>query len=292
MREFVITTESNTDLPSKFLEINHIEVIPHYYFVEEEEYGGDKQLSIHEFYNEMRRGKRVRTGSGKPSVINQIFQGILKEGKNILHISFSSELSNNFRIVSTEARILQKEYPHAKIEVFDSKNASLGAGLLLMRAVELQQEGRSLGEIAEALKDMRRQVYAVFTVENLKYLYREGARFSLSQFLASARDIKPLMAINPMGKLQSVGKIKGRKQALISMLDYMEESMGDKKNCQFMVGIVHGDCEEEAEYFSTLLKARFGYEHVLISPLGPGIGAYTGPRTMGVIYMGKEKGVE
>lgn len=291
MREFVITTESNTDLPAKFLEINHIEVIPHYYYVEDEEYGGEKQLSVHEFYNEMRREKRVKTAASNPMIIQDTFQKILKKGKDILHISFSSELSSGFQNVSTEAQILLQEYPNATIQVFDSKNASLGEGLFLMRAVELQQEGKSIKEIVEVLEAIKDSVYAVFSVENLKYLY-QGGRISKSlQVLGSLMNIKPMIAIDKDGKLQAIGKVRGRKKALVSMLDYMEETMGEKKDSQLMVGIVHGDCEEDAEHLRTMMKARFGYEHVLICPVGPSIGAHTGPETMGIIYIGKKKGV-
>ena len=93
MREFVISTESNSDLSAEDLRENGVVVIPHYYTVDDVMYGEDKEMSIKEFYDAMRAQKKAVTMASNPGVILDTFTKLAQEGKDVLHISFSSALS-------------------------------------------------------------------------------------------------------------------------------------------------------------------------------------------------------
>jgi len=93
MRDFIISTETNSDMSQEFLKGNNILVIPHYYTIEEDMYGDGNELTIREFYDEMRAGKKAGTAASNPAVILDKFTEVAKQGKDILHISFSSQLS-------------------------------------------------------------------------------------------------------------------------------------------------------------------------------------------------------
>ena len=96
MKDFVITTESNSDMPKEFLEENHICVIPHYYSIDDQVYGDGNELTIKEFYDAMRARKKAATMASNPAVILDKFTEIAQSGKDILHISFSSALSGGY----------------------------------------------------------------------------------------------------------------------------------------------------------------------------------------------------
>ncbi|MDD3220208.1 MAG: DegV family protein [Lachnospiraceae bacterium] len=289
MREFVITTESNSDLPVEYLEENGIEVIPHYYNVENQVYGGERHLSNHEFYNEMRREKTVGTTASNPAVIEEVFERYARKNMDVLHISFSSALSSGYNNVMVEAKLLREDFPMMRIEVFDTLNVSLGEGLFIMKAVNLKKEGKSIDEIVKLLTKLRSHVHTLFTVEDLKYLYRGGRITRSSQILGNVMQLKPIIHVDSDGKLTALTKIRGRKKSMVTLVDYMEESMGRFQNLQEMIGVVHGDCEQEANNLATMIKARFGYEYVLVCPIGPSIGAHSGPGAVGIIYLGEEK---
>ena len=126
----------------------------------------------HEFYETMRKGELPKSQANNPAVIREKFEKILKEGKNILHIAFSSALSGSCNNVVMTANELLEDYPDRKIMVFDSLNASLGEGVSVYRAVELWKEGKSMEEVYDILMEERDHVNVSFTVNDLYHLQR------------------------------------------------------------------------------------------------------------------------
>ncbi len=289
MREFVITTDSNSDLPLTYIEENRIGVIPHYYMVEDEVYGDDRELTIKEFYEAMRQQKKVGTMASNPAVIEETFLKYEKEGKDVLHISFSSALSGGCSNVQVVAGQVMEEYPQMKIVVIDTLSVSLGEALMIMKAVALKKEGKSLEETVECLKQMIDHLCVQFTVDDLNHLYRGGRLSKTSAVLGTVVNIKPILYVDEAGKLVALSKVRGRKKALNTLADNLEERLGSYKDQQIAIGIVHGDCEEDALYLKEMLKERFGFEEFLIGPVGPSIGAHSGPGALGLIFLGEHR---
>lgn len=289
MRDFVITTESNSDLPAAYLKENGICVIPHYYTVEEEMYGDGKELSIKEFYDAMRAEKKVGTMASNPAVIEELYTGFAKEGKDVLHISFSSALSGGCGNVQMVGRQIMEEYPEMQIIVVDTLSASIGEGLLIMKAVELKKEGKSLAEVAEIINGLVQNICVQFTVDDLNHLYRGGRLSKTSAILGTVVNIKPILYINPEGKLVALSKVRGRKKSITTLVDNMEARLGSFKEKQIVIGIVHGDCEEDAQFLKEQVETRLGYHDFMICPIGPSIGAHSGPGALGLIFLGDQK---
>ena len=125
MADYVITTDSNSDVRPEFIRENQLTIIPQYYAFGETVYGDELNMEPHEFYETMRNGELPKSMANNPAVIRERFEKILKEGKDILHIAFSSALSGSCNNVVMTANELLEEYPERKITVFDSLNASL-----------------------------------------------------------------------------------------------------------------------------------------------------------------------
>lgn len=290
MREIIISTETNSDMSEEFLSKNNILVIPHYYNVEEKMYGGDgDHLTIKEFYDEMRAGKKVGTAASNPAVILDEFTKAAAEGKDIIHISFSSGLSGGYQNVVNGASEVMEEYPDCRIEVIDTLSASLGEGLMLELAVRMKNEGASFDDIVAEVKKTSEHISIQFTVDSLEYLYRGGRLSKTSATLGTMINLKPVLHIDNEGKLVAVAKVRGRRKSLSTMLANMEAKLGSYKDKQIFIGIMHGDCEEEALALRDMVKEKFGYENFVIEPIGPSIGAHSGPGTMGLVFLGDER---
>ena len=155
MADYVITTDSNSDVPEEFLKENQIPVIPQYYMFGDTVYGDELKMEPKEFYETMRKGELPKSMANNPEVIRETFEAILKEGKDIYHIAFSSALSGSCGNVQIAARDLMEKYPGRRILVFDSLNASLGEGVSVFRAVQLKKEGKTLDELDAVLREER-----------------------------------------------------------------------------------------------------------------------------------------
>ncbi len=290
MREILISTETNSDMPESFMKEHDILVIPHYYNVEEDHYGEEGNcLTIREFYDAMRAGKKVGTAASNPGVILEKFTEAAKQGKDILHISFSSALSCGCQNIMNGAAEVMEAYPDCKIIVVDTLSASLGEGLMMQLAVNRRAEGKSIEEIAAEVTELSKHINVQFTVDDLEYLYRGGRLSKTSAILGTVINLKPVLHINDEGKLVAAAKVRGRKKSLNTMVDNMEAKIGSYKDKQMFIGILHGDCEEDALQVKKLVEERFGYKDFLIEPVGPSIGAHSGPGTLGLVFLADER---
>ena len=136
MPDYVITTDSNSDVLPEFVKANQLTIIPQYYAFGDTVYGDELNMEPHDFYETMRNGELPKSMANNPAVIREKFEQILKEGKNILHIAFSSALSGSCSTVIMISNELMEQYPDRKILVFDSLNASLAEGVSVYRAAE------------------------------------------------------------------------------------------------------------------------------------------------------------
>lgn len=289
MRDFIITTESNSDLPKDFIEENQIGVIPHYYTVGEEVYGDGKELTVEEFYQVMRDQKPVGTMASNPAVIEEMFLGYAAAGRDVLHISFSSALSGGCGNVLMVAKQVMETHPEMNIIVVDTLSASLGEAIFIMKALAMKKEGETLVEIAEALNGLVQNLCVQFTVDDLNHLYRGGRLSKTTAILGTVINIKPILYIDGEGKLVALGKTRGRKKSLQMLVENMAERIGSFRDQQMIIGIVHGDCEEDAQLLKTMIQERFGYENFMIRPIGPSIGAHSGPGALGVMFFGEHR---
>ena len=141
MRDFMITTDSNSDLPQEYIDKLGTVIIPQYYSFGDTVYGDKLHMPPAEFYERMKNGELPQSQANNPAVIEEKFRSVLDKGLDIIHIAFSSALSGSYNNVCMVARELSKEYADARITVIDSMNVSLGETLLLLHATERKKEG-------------------------------------------------------------------------------------------------------------------------------------------------------
>lgn len=286
MRGFMITTDNNSDLPMNYYDEHSVGVISLTYTMEGQTYDMYTAPPSHEFYDSMRRGSMPTTSQVNPSDAREIFEKHLKEGKDILHIAFSSGLSGSYNSSRIAAEELTEEYPDAKVITIDSLCASLGQGLLVHKAVQMRDEGKSIDEIADWLENHKKNLCHMFTVDDLNHLYRGGRVSKMTAVFGTMINIKPILHVDNTGKLINVDKVRGRKKSLNDLVNKMEAKVGSYRDKNDVIFISHGDCPEDAQYVANQVEERFGYHEFLINDVGPTIGAHSGPGTIALFFMG------
>ena len=289
MDDFIITTDITCDLPQDYIEKYQLNTIPLYYHFGDTVYGGDNELEPKEFFDMMRKGSMPTTTAANPDVTKKLFTSLLDKGYDIIHISFSSGLSGSYSVAATVARELNEERPDAKITVIDSLSASLGQGLLVHKALQLKDEGKSFDQIVNWLESNKLNVCHIFTVDDLNHLRRGGRISRATAVIGTMIKVKPILYMDNEGHLMSLQNVRSRKKALTTLVDTMEKQIDGYQGENKEVFISHGDCLEDAHFVATLLKERFGIEKNLINYICPTIGAHSGPGTVALFFMGKER---
>lgn len=289
MKDFVISTDTTSDLPFSFIQENDIDIHHLYYSFGDETYGADNVLSEKDFYARMRQGDLPTTQASNPEASKQIFQKRIDAGYDVLHIAFSSALSSSYSNSVLAANEVMEENPGSKIIVIDSLSASMGEGLVVYTAVKLKKEGKNIDEISEYLNSHITNFCHQFTVDDLNHLFRGGRVSKATAIIGTLAGIKPMLHVSNEGKLIPVGKVRGRKKSLIELVDRMEDTIGSYKDSIDIVFISHGDCEDDARFVADLVKERFGVSDVWINPVCPTIGSHSGPGTVALFYMGDER---
>ena len=288
MNPYVIVTDSSCDLPLSVIKEYDLEVVQLAVSIDGGEPTPNDQLDIKEFYAQLRNKKRATTSAANPDTFNSVFEKYLAAGTDVLYLGFSSGLSGTCNAGFVAARELVEKYPDRKCVVVDTLCASLGQGLLVVLAAKKKAEGATLDEVRAYAEELKPGMTHLFTVDDLFFLKRGGRVSAVTAVAGSALGIKPVLHVDDAGHLIKIGIKKGRKGSLNDLCERMKESAIDPANQ--LVFISHGDCEEDAKYLADKITTEMGVkEPILISHVGPVIGAHAGPGTVALFFIGKER---
>ncbi len=286
-REYVITVNSTVDVPKEWLEERKVPVIPLKYTIEGKTYMDMDGLTGKEFFAKLREGKMSVTSQINPEEAKEALEPYLKEGKDVLHLAFSSGLSGTCNSMKLAAEQLEEEYPEAKIIVVDTLCACMGEAMLLYYVLKQKAEGKSIEEAAEWAEANKLHVCHNVTVDDLFHLHRGGRVSKTAAVLGSVVKIKPIIHMDEKGTLQVIGKERGRKKSLNRIVEMAAERAEGWENEIIM--ITHGDCIEDARYTAELVREKMGIDNILIHNIGTVIGSHTGPGVVAVFCMGNKR---
>ena len=289
MSEYVITTDNNSDLPESYYAEHNVGCTYLSYSMDGQNYSHENFLPVEEFYDKMRKGSMPTTAQVNPEAAKALMEPYLKEGKDILHIAFSSGLSGSYNSARIAGEELMEKYPDRKIIVLDSLAASLGQGMIVYLAQQQKEEGKSIDEVAQWVKDHRLNVVHAFTVDDLNHLYRGGRVSKTTAVVGGVLNIKPVLHVDNEGKLIPVGKVRGRKKSLLALVDMMDQKLGSYKDSCDTIFVSHGDCIEDAQFVIDKIKEKYPIKTVLVNYVGATIGAHSGPGTVALFLLGVER---
>lgn len=288
MENYVIFTDSGCDISPELLkkwEVEYINLI--FRFEGDEKEHTNEDIGSAEFYNKMREGMVAKTSAINPDTFEVRFEEVLKQGKDILYLAFSSGLSTTYNSSKIAAEELAGKYPERKVVSVDTLAASAGQGLLVYLAVEKKKNGAALEEVAEYINGIKNNLCHWFTVDDLVYLKRGGRISPTVAFVGNILGIKPVLHVDDEGHLVNVTKVRGRKAAIGKMAEKYGELARDAKSG--VVYISHGDCISDAEALKARLCSDYGAQVELITDIGAVIGAHSGPGTLALFFVGNEK---
>lgn len=287
---YKIITDTSANLTEEMIEQYNIDIIPLVFRIGEEEfysYVKGEKTDIEQFYDRMRQGEIITTSLISMEKCQDVFESNLKEGKDILYISFSSALSGTYNAALMVAKNLEKEYPERKIYVVDSLAASMGQGLLVYYCAEQKRSGKSIEEVKDWLIENRLQLCHWFTVDDLFHLKRGGRISGTTALVGTVLGVKLVLHVDNKGRLVPVRKVRTRKKSLISLVDEMEKSCINPT--EQIVFISHGDSIDDALYVEKLVRERLNVKDVKINYVDPVIGAHSGPGTIALFFIGKTR---
>ena len=290
MMSYLIFADVSLDIDKEFAKENDIRYVPMEYVLGEETYNctePEDDEMMHNYYDKLRNKITTHTSQIVPYNYTSIFEPLIKEGQSVLYISLSSGLSNTYESALMAANEIKEEYPDSEIEIVDSYAATGGMGILVELAVNNRKAGMSISENAEWLRAHAKNVNHWFKVEDLMYLKRGGRVSATTAVVGTALNIKPILTINSEGKLDTIDKKRGNKQALKSLIEHFEDTYDETLGK--LVYITCADCKDEAEKLKEVLLEKYPDLTVRMTMLSPIIGAHTGPDMLALIHLGKQR---
>lgn len=233
-----------------------------------------------------RGGMELKTTQVSIPEFQNVFERLLKEGKDILYIACSSALSGSYNCSLIVKEELLEKYPDSKIICIDSLCSSLGQGSMALDAAKLQKEGKTIDEVASFVEENKLCYHQFGTVETLDYLKKAGRVKAAAAFFGNIFGVKPIIISDAKGQNYAMKKVKGRKNSINEIVKMVKEVIVDAD--MQTIYVLHGDALSDAEYLKDLLEKEVSPKEVRIEYLGPIIGVSTGPGTLAVYAKGKK----
>lgn len=287
---YKIITDSCANLTDKQIAEYGVEILSLKYYIEGREFNSyipGKKTDLSETYKLLREKAMITTSLATREDCDKTIKPILENGEDALIIAFSSGLSGTYQNIMLAAEDYKELFPERKIIVVDSLCASLGEGMAVHYAVKLKNEGKSMEEVAEWLEKNKLSICHIFTIEDLFFLKRGGRLSGTSAVFGTLLGIKPMLHMEDDGKLYVTGKVRGRAASLENLINSLNEQ--GENIAEQDIFIVHGDCENEANYVADEIKKRYGVKNIVINYIDPVIAAHAGPGTLAVFFLGKKR---
>ena len=283
MKEYQIFTDATSDLNE---DLETVKIIPMNVEIGDKEYvyGPKGNISCSEFYGLQKQGKYASTSQINVLEYEKYFEEALKEGKDVLYISFSSGMSGTYQTACLCKNELEESYPDNRIICIDSLCAAVGEGLLIKEVDKKKREGMSMDELVDWVENNKMHLCHWFTVDSFDHLKHGGRVSAVAATLGNTLNIKPLLRVDEEGKLRVVKKIRGRHKAMVAQVECIVKTWSPEISKSVVIG--HGDDLKAAEELKEYVENKLPDAEIYISDIGPIIGAHTGPGVMVLAFWG------
>ena len=286
---YAIVTDTSANLPTPVLAAHGIPAIPFHYTIN----GTAEQACLDTeafdgsfYYNAMRGGVGVTTSQINPQAYIDCFEPLLAAGQDILFVGMSSGISRSFHSAQMAMAQLREQYPERQFRLVDTLGASLGEGILVLKAIEYRDSGMDLSEAAKRLLALRHRMCQIFMVDDLMFLKKTGRVSGAVALVGTMLQIKPLLKGNERGEIVTYAKARGRRKAIEALARRYDEQVVDAGSQ--IVGIAHADCEKDAAFLADLLRRNHPPKEILTVMYEPVTGAHVGPGTLALFFLADE----
>lgn len=280
--------DTNSELWWERLEQTDIQMINMPYILDGELRNVDlgKNKDYIEFFDKVKNGVEASTcGLNKEEYINY-FEPHLRNGDDIIYVSFSHNMSNTFEYMNQAIAELKVKYPERSIHTVQTRQISVGEAVILWQTYKEYKQGKSAEEIVKFVEQFSDEVITAFAVDDLNHLKKGGRISGATAFFGSLLGIKPILHVSQDGRIEKLDKAKGKKQAMEYLLNLIK-SKGTNV-ADYPIAIMHANEPELAEEFAGKVREYVGEDaEIWVQPIGPTIGTHCGPGTFGVAFHGK-----
>ena len=292
-RKFILSCCSTVDLPYSYMQSRDIPVLFYTYVVDGQEYvddmGRDPE-ALPRFYRFLEAGKLPQTSQINVGTYLDFFEAQLEKG-DLLHIAFTSGQSGSVHNAVAAAKLLQEKYPDKKLVVIDSLCSSSGYGLLVDYAADMRDAGEDIDTVAQWVLDNRNKVHHQFFSSDMTQFRRTGRVSGTAATVATVLNICPIMRLDDKGAIKAYSKVRGKKKAVETTVDTMEQHAQGGRDYDGKCFICHSQCPEDARLVMDAVEERFPKlkGKIRLCDIGTIIGSHAGQGTVAVFFMGDER---
>lgn len=286
---YILSCCSCVDSTAEHLKERGIPFIGFHCVINDKEYIDDmgQTMSSKEFYSYIRKGASTSTSQVSVGEYVDHFRSILESGKDVLHVTLSSGISNTLQSANAAAEMLRPEFPDRKLYIVDSLCASSGGAVFMDMLADRRDAGADIEELYDWAMEQRHHVLHFFCSTDLTYYVKGGRVSKVSGVLGGIFEICPLLVVNPIGKLVVISKVRTKKKVLTALVDKMEKHAYNGLKYSDRCYISHSDCLEDAESVRDQILARFpNIKEIPIYNIGTTIGCHTGTGTVALFFLG------
>ena len=283
----MIIADSTCDLNKDYLKENNIVILPlHVSFPgDDKDYLDGVNLDAETVYKKVEEiGNTPKTGAANVNQFIELFQKYIDENYDIIYIGIGSGLSSSYQ----NAVLASQEFPEGRIEIVDSQNLSTGTGLLVCKMVDFRNEGLDVHQIAEKVRELVPLVSAKFCIDRLDYLHKGGRCSGMTKLFAHLLNLHPVAkVINGKLTVYKTPRGKYRKAVDAQIQEFLEDLPNIDLTRVFVTDSGHMDGEDE--YVIQELSKHMDLSKIIHTIAGCVISSHCGPKTIGILYILKEK---
>lgn len=288
MRKILILTDSTSDLSKEEYARLNVKVAPLSVLLNDKTYTDGVDINSDIIYGEVAKGAALpKTSAVSPTAFADIFKEYIDEDYDIFYVGIGSLASATF----AAATMAKSEFPDDRIALVDSSALSTGAGLLVLKACKLRDEGKNLQEIAEAIQKLAPHVSTQFSVHTMEYLYKGGRCSGLKYVLGKLLSIHPVIKMTD-GKLDVFATPRGKYTRSIDILLKMLDN--DLPNIDMdRIFVTHSNADPKyVDYIYNELLKRLPKEMISITHTGAVVTSHCGPNTIGLLWISGKKQIK
>ncbi|MBR4085297.1 MAG: DegV family protein [Lachnospiraceae bacterium] len=271
MRKIAIVTDSNSGISQKEAEELGVYVIPMPFTIDGDEYFEDINLTVEQFYEKLLNDADIYTSQPTPTEVTKLWDKLLEEYDDIVHIPMSSGLSG----ACQSAWMLAQDYG-GKVQVVDNQRISVTLRQAVLDALALIKKDKTATEIKEILENDKLNSSIYINMETLKYLKKGGRITPSAAALGTLLKIKPVLQIQGE-KLDSFAKARTSSQGKSIMVNAMKNDETNRFDNNIHIFVAHSHNLEAAEAFKEELKDIFHTDNIYISELSLSVACHIGP---------------
>ena len=279
-RRICVVTDSSCDLPDRIVDDHGMVVVPLQVLAGAQTYLDRVEIGGKEIYDRMRDASEIFTTSQPtPAAFVRGFQDARANADHVLGLFIAGALSGTL----ASAQAASRTFEDGGITVMDSRSASLGMGMLALRAVELAEAGWTLDAIVAELNAVRDRSGGLFTVDTFENLLRSGRVSRGRAWLGGLLHIKPILEVDPMGAVQPLDRVRGSEAVLPRMIEHLDRRLTPRPS-SFRLSVVHAGIPDFARSVREQLIQRYEPRDCFINHVTAALGVHTGVGAWGIFY--------